>query len=267
MLGAELLAHAVASAAPAASTGATDRTRLAPSALQAIAGCAYLVDLLEQASAFHQSAANAEVGFALHAPSCDYVNQPIDVLVALTNGRGSLHAASALDARLAALLPAPAPALMKRVAALPCIVELDASCAHESALFLIVKAVDVTHPLDAPRLHADILASGYLASERMRYAIRAAHVLLYGSRRWCRDQDAAAANVHAMLSRGLPTTARGVAWGFDAISLCCITPQDAAAGTEFLNECHRIPGTRQQLHYTQALGQVAAHFRARFARG
>jgi hypothetical protein len=267
MLGAELLAHAVANASPMATAGLHKGTRLAPSALREIAGLAYLVDLLDKANAFHQKAAMSEVGFVLNAPTCDHISQPVDVVVVLTNGRPPTSAPRTLDARLEALLPVPAPLLMRRVAALPSLVEMDASRAPESALHLVVKAVDVTQPPDVPRLHADILASGYLASERMPYAIRAAHVLLFGNEGWGSDQDAAAANVHAMLTRGLPTTARGVAWGFDAISLCGVAPQDAAAGTNFLNMLHHIPGTRQPLHYSHALREVAAHFRARFARG
>jgi hypothetical protein len=267
MLGAELLAHAVAHASPMATADAHEGTRLPPSALREIAGLAYLVDLLNEANAFHQKAAMSGVGFVLNASTCDHISQPVDVMVALTNGRRPTSAARTLDARLAALLPVPAPLLMRRVAALPSLVEMDASRAPEFALHLVVKAVDVTQPLDVPRLHADILASGYLASERMPHSIRAAHALLYCIDGWGRDQDAAAANIHAMLSRGLPTTARGVAWGFDAISLCCVTPRDAAAGTGFLNARHRFPGTRQPLHYSHALREVAAHFRARFARG
>ena len=235
-----------------------------------------LFDLLSECDIFRRHAAAGFVGFGINHVLVGPINKTLDLVVTrIAPDRPARPRKTfteladvygiVLDADEAAVL-----------AQLPPIEgEISKHDISEVAIALEAKACMTEHSKSLPRLHAEILATGYLAKRAQPRCITVSYSLVNAARSFRTPSDAGDGklNTHAqpgdarkvveMLGRAIPLARDVPSIGYDVLGLTVVDCRNDGSPVTVVTD-EPAPARSNHLHYEQMLRNLCAEYRSKF---
>lgn len=236
-----------------------------------------LFDLLNECDVFRRDAAAGLVGFGINHVMVGPISKTLDLVVTrITPGRsrGGRKTFAELAQVYGIVLDEQESLLL---AALPTIEgEIRRQDVSEVTIALEAKACMTEHGKSLPRLHAEILATGYLAKRAQPRCITVSYSLVNAatSFRTPSDTGKGKTNVHKqptdtrkvveMLGRAIPLARDVPSIGYDVLGLTVVDCRNDGSPVTVVDS-DPAPSRAHHLHYEQMLRSLCAEYRARFA--
>jgi hypothetical protein len=234
-----------------------------------------LFDLLSECDIIRRHAAEGRIGFAINHVMVGPINKTLDLVITVKSptrpDAGRLRF-SELIARYGILLSD----ADKSVFAGFTDVEEDRSTdVSEVAIALEAKACMTEHLKSLPRLHAEVLATGYLAKRAVPDCITVSYSLVNAAPTFrtpsgagqqnTHTQPADAARVVEMLSTAIPMVRGGFDFGYDVIGVSVIECRNDGSPVSICAEAP-APQSHDHVHYERMIRSICSAYRSRFAR-
>jgi hypothetical protein len=235
-----------------------------------------LFDLLQKCEPFQRDARRGVVGFRVNCVMVGPINKTLDLVVtqlseprAPGNRRSFMQVGEAygvvLDDAERGLL-----------ASLPIIYEDSSLDISETAIALEAKACMTAHVKSLPRLHAEIVATGYLAKRAKPNCITASYSLVNAARTFRSPGSKHEINVHTqpgdarrvidMIATAIPRTSDAPTFGYDVIGVTSIVCANDGSAVS-LGSDDAAPSPRDAVHYQHMLNDLCSAYRRRFGGG
>jgi hypothetical protein len=232
-----------------------------------------LFDLLTQCDAARAKAASGSLGFRLNHIMVGPINKTLDLVVTVVppdRENVARRDFRGLADELGVVLDA---AERRILAGLPVVFEDRRDDVSEVAVALEAKACMTEHSKSMSRLHAEILATGYLARQAAPRCITvsysmvnaAPHFVSPGARaaRNLHDQPSDARRVVDMLTRAIPLARNASGIGYDVVGVTVVECRNDGSPV-VLCESDPAPGPDSHVHYERMLRSLCSEFRSRF---
>ena len=234
-----------------------------------------LFDLLLECDVLRSAAAAGKVGFGINYVMVGPINKTLDLVLTWDPDR------SARKGRAFAELVRPYGIKLdgrERVAleGLPPVEEYGTGDSSEVAIAIEAKACMTEHVKSLPRLHAEILATGYLAKLAVRHCIAVSYSLVNAAPTFVTPsadskvnshaQPAAARSVVNMLAAAIPWAKSTSEYGYDAIGVTVLDCRNDGTPVEVVHDRQIGPQKDDPTHYERMVRSVCSQFRARFGR-
>lgn len=235
-----------------------------------------LLDLLLECDALRSAARDGQVGFGINYTMVGPINKTLDLVVTRANpGRSAKGRRSFLDVAKSLGIALSASDLAE-CEALPELTTDLKDEVTEVAIALEAKACMTEHVKSLPRLHAEVLATGYLAKRAVPHCITVSYSLVnaaptfvspsgkHKTNRHRQPEDAT--RVVEMLSRAVPTLTESRDYGYDVVGAIVISCRND--GSPVAIQDGRAYGLSSQthIHYERMIRSLCSQFRARFGR-
>lgn len=234
-----------------------------------------LFDLLVECDVIRRHAAEGRLGFAINHVMVGPINKTLDLVLTVVSpsrpaaGRRRF---SELGEKYGVVLSDADQAALDGITDIEEDLAADVS---EIAVALEAKACMTEHLKSLPRLHAEVLATGYLAKQASPECITVSYSLVNAAPTFMTPSGAGKVNVHAqpsdaqrvvtMLSTAIPMVRDGLGFGYDVIGVSVIdcrndgTPVSISTGAA-------APGSQDHVHYERMIRAICAAYRNKFAR-
>jgi hypothetical protein len=232
-----------------------------------------LFDLLRECDALRRHAAQGGVGFAINHVMVGPINKTLDLVITIVPPNRSEGARRSF----AQLVPTYGIALDDAdrllLAQLPPIDEDLASDVHEITVALEAKACMTEHLKSLPRLHAEILATGYLAKRAVPACITVSYSLVNAAETFRTPSGAGRTNRHSqpgdakrvveMLSTAIPMRRDGPSFGYDVIGVSVIDCRNDGTPVTVLSD-PPAPSSQDHVNYERMIRSICSAYRERF---
>ncbi len=234
-----------------------------------------LFDLLTQCDVLHDAASKGKIGFGINHVIVGPINKTLDLVVTwrTRSGRSRRRSFADLAAAYGIVLTPYERLVLDR---LPRVEEDRADDVSEVAIALEAKACMTEHVKSLPRLHAEILATGYLAKLAAKECIAVSYSLVNAASRFVTPSPSAQTNRHAqpadarrvvrMLGTAIPTRASTPEYGYDAIGITVLDCRNDGTAVAVVHDPAIGPNRDEHTNYERTVRSLCAQFRARFAR-
>jgi hypothetical protein len=145
----------------------------------------------------------------------------------------------------------------------------------EVAIALEAKACMTEHLKSLPRLHAEVLATGYLAKRAVPDCITVSYSLVNAAPTFRTPSGAGQENTHSqpsdaarvveMLSTAIPMVRGGFDFGYDVIGISVIECRNDGSPVSICSEAP-APQSNDHVHYERMIRSICSAYRSRFAR-
>lgn len=235
-----------------------------------------IFDLLNECDALRAQAEAGRIGFGINHVMVGPINKTLDLVVThVPRTRKGIERVSFADLiqRYGICLDAEDRVMMDALVSIESETRTDIS---EVTIALEAKACMTEHLKSIPRLHAEILATGYLAKRAAPGCLAVSYSLVNaadsfvspGARREVNrhNQPDDAARVVRMLGTAVPLVRDVKEFGYDAIGITVI--DCANDGTPVtLRTKNPAPAITDHYHYEQMIRSLCAQYRRRFPDG
>lgn len=232
-----------------------------------------LFDLLCGCDALHRLAHESRLGFRMNHVMVGPINKTLDLVITLVDpGRelGARGTFAGLVARYGIVL---SPAEQQRLERLPVLYEDLRTDVAEVALAVEAKACMTEHTKSIPRLHAEILATGYLARLASPQCITVSYNIVNASPTFrspglsgkvtLHDQPHDARQVVTMLSKAIPLARQTPGIGYDVVGVVVLNcANDGSAVTVCSGAA--APDHTEHVHYERMMVSLCSEIRRRF---
>jgi hypothetical protein len=237
-----------------------------------VACWAVLFDLLESCDIFADQAASGKVSFAVNHLMVGPINKTLDLVVcAVPRGRKprGRRTFAALGQHYGVRL---SPEEQAVLAAFPVVEEELSTDVSEVLIALEAKACFTDLVGSMPRLHAEILATGYLAKQAAPACISVSYTLVNGAESFVSpgrgkpkklNQPSDAANVMRMISKAIPTAHNQPAFGYDAIGASLIHCLNDGSPVTIVTT-PPAPAHTDFIYYERMMTTLCGQYRNRF---
>lgn len=234
-----------------------------------------LFDLMAQCDVLRDAARLDKVGFGINHVMVGPINKTLDLVITWNPKEPAPQARTFGDLvrPYGIVLADDERAVLER---LPRLCETSADDVAEVAVALEAKACMTEHVKSLPRLHAEILATGYLAKLAVKDCIAVSYSLVNaapwfdtpsdGGKRNNHVQPSDARRVVEMLSKAIPTRASTPEYGYDAIGITVIDCRNDGSPVTVIEASTIGPNRNEHTHYERMVRSLCSQFRARFAR-
>lgn len=234
-----------------------------------------LFDLLQHCDVARKFAAEGRMGFGINHVMVGPINKTLDLVVTIvdpgraTGGRAKL---SDLVPRYGIVLTEVESQLLS---ALPAVFEDGRDDVSEVAMAIEAKACMTEHSKSLPRLHAEILATGYLARLAVPKCITASYNLVNAAESFISPSNPGKVNSHTqpadarlvvdMVAKAVPLARQTKEFGYDAVGITVVhcmndgTPVTVSTGSA-------APRNDELVHYERMMVTLCSEFRSRFGR-
>lgn len=232
-----------------------------------------LLDLMHECDVFRGAVAAGRIGFGINHVMVGPINKTLDLVVTLVPpGRGAAGRGtfSNLVAKYGVQLETDEAELL---AELPTLLEDTARDVAEVAIAIEAKACMTEHSKSIPRLHAEILATGYLAKLAAPRCITASYNLVNAADSFVTPTGAGKVNLHAqptdarrivsMLRTALPMARQGSAFGYDVVGVTVIECRNDGSPVRIVTG-DPAPAADDHVHYERMVRSLCSEFRSRF---
>lgn len=235
---------------------------------------ALMFDLLLECDVLRRAAADRRIAFAVNHVMVGPINKTLDMVVTLADPRRTDEASGTfadMADELGIRLSEADHLALRQLAPIRVERKEDVS---EVVIAVEAKACMTEHVKSIPRLHAEILATGYLARKSAPHCITVSFTLVNASGTFrspgksgtvtVHKQPADALRVVDMLSHAVPRVEELGGYGYDVIGLtvidCCndSSPVTVVASAPF-------PGSDSHVHYDRMVRAICSAFRRRYA--
>jgi len=235
-----------------------------------------LFDLLENCDVFRDQARQGMIGFGINHVMVGPINKTLDLVVT----RVSPDRENAARVRFADLVErydiVLDPQERQLLGSLPIIYgESGARDVSEVVIALEAKACMTEHGKSLPRLHAEILATGYLARRAQPSCITVSYSLVNASaefitpsgegKRNAHDQPEDAKRVVDMLGRAIPLARDVPSIGYDVIGATVVNCRNDGSPVSLVTDAP-APARDNHLNYERMIVGLCGQYRARFSR-
>lgn len=235
-----------------------------------------LLDLLLECDALRDATAKGRVGFAINRVMVGPINKTLDLVVTVVPpGRADLPRRRFVDLALpfgVALTDED----RVQLGALPLLAEDHRADVSEVAIALEAKACMTEHVKSLPRLHAEILATGYLAKRAAPRCITVSYSLVNCASTFVSPSAAGKVNRHQqpadarrvvdMISTAIPLASESGGYGYDVVGVTTICCPNDGSPVSVVEDPAVAPGRDEHVHYERMVRNICSEYRARFAR-
>lgn len=236
-----------------------------------------LFDLMLECDAFRDAVQAQRVGFRINHEMVGPINKTLDLVVTIASApRDPLGRADfgQLAERYGVVLDNSDRQLLAR---LPLLIEDRAADAAEVAIALEAKACMTEHLKSMPRLHAEILATGYLAKLAEPHCITASYSLVNSAAEFVSPtqtgkskvnrhrQPDAASRVVKMLGSALPLARSGNPYGYDVVGVTVVECRNDGSPVVVVDS-PPAPAANDAIRYERMMHSLCAAFRNRYRR-
>lgn len=236
-----------------------------------------LFDLLLECDALRDAAAQGRIGFGINYEMVGPINKTLDLVITLVDARRDVTRAKSFTQIAAGYGIALNDEDKARLAALPALYEDRDGNASEVAIALEAKACMTEHVKSLPRLHAEILATGYLARQAQRQCITVSYSLVNAATDFRtpssttgkvnhHNQPSDARRVLNMIDLAIPVATKVQEIGYDVVGVSVIDCRNDGSAVTLVDDPTMAPTTKDRLHYTRMVRNICSEFRARFKR-
>lgn len=236
-----------------------------------------LFDLLLECDALRRAAKQGRIGFGINHVLVGPISKTLDLVVTVVppgRHKGKRRTFADLAKEYGVVLDAQDQALLS---ALPRFEEDNASDISEVAIALEAKACMTEHVKSLPRLHAEILATGYLARKASPRSIIASYSLVNSARTFATPSgDGNKINRHAqpsdsrrvvdMIGSAIPMVGDVQGYGYDVIGVTVVECANDGSVVRIVDDPAYAPARNHHTHYERMLRSLCSEFRARFGR-
>ncbi len=232
-----------------------------------------LFDLLTQCDIVREQARQGRLGFRINHVMVGPINKTLDLVVTVVPPtRESSPRATFADlvGRYGIRLEAGERAALQRLPAVP---EDRRDDVSEVAIALEAKACMTEHLKSMPRLHAEILATGYLARMAAPRCITVSYSLVNAAEHFISPGSKALRNVHAqpedarrvvqMLGSAIPLARQARDIGYDVIGVTVIECRNDGSPVT-VSSGAAAPTTSDHHHYERMIRALCSEYRGRF---
>jgi hypothetical protein len=232
-----------------------------------------LFDLLRECDVLRRHAEQGRIAFAINHVMVGPINKTLDLVVTIVppnRERAGRSKFSDLVDRYGIPLTA---AEREMLSALPEVDEDTHSDVSEVAIALEAKACMTAHLKSIPRLHAEILATGYLAKRAAPRCITVSYSMVNAADTFVspggrgsinrHDQPEDARRVVAMLGTALPLARDMKDFGFDVIGATVVDCRNDGSAVSVLTKAP-APSTTDHHQYERMIRSICAEYRSRF---
>ena len=236
-----------------------------------------LFDLLLECDALRDAAAQGRIGFGINYEMVGPINKTLDLVITLVDPNRDIGRAKSLKdiATVYGIVLNEADRL--KLAGLPGIYEDRERNASEVAIALEAKACMTEHTKSLPRLHAEILATGFLARQAQRQCITVSYSLVNGAVDFktpssttgkvnVHSQPSDARRVVDMIDGAIPVASGMREMGYDVVGVSVISCRNDGSPVTLIDDPLMAPTTKDRLHYQRMVRNICSEFRARFKR-
>jgi hypothetical protein len=236
-----------------------------------------LFDLLLECDALRDAAAQGRIGFGINYEMVGPINKTLDLVITLVDPDRDVKRAKSFAEIGASYGIALTEEDKSALAALPSVYEDRDRNASEVAIALEAKACMTEHVKSLPRLHAEILATGYLARQAQRQCITVSYSLVNAAADFRtpssttgkvnrHSQPSDARRVVNMIDLAIPVAAKVHEIGYDVVGVSVIDCRNDGSPVTLVDDPAMAPTTNNRLHYTRMVRNICSEFRARFKR-
>jgi hypothetical protein len=234
-----------------------------------------LFDLMLECDALRGAATAGGVGFGINHVMVGPINKTLDLVLTIVPPSRSTRSrrlfADLADVYGIALDEADREALR----ALPPIEEDSRDDVSEVAVALEAKACMTEHLKSLPRLHAEILATGYLAKKAAPRCISVSYSLVNAAPFFVTPSGQSPTNRHTqpndaqrvvqMIARAIPSAAEVRDYGYDVIGVTVLDCRNDGSPVAVLDRSP-APARNEHIHYERMIRSLCSEWRSRFRR-
>lgn len=232
-----------------------------------------LFDVLLECDVVRSAAAQGRIGFGINHVVVGPINKTLDLVVTLISpsrpARGRRSFAELVASYGIALDEEDQSALQT----LPALEEDRPDDVSEVAVALEAKACMTEHTKSLPRLHAEILATGYLAKKAVPRCITVSYSLVNaapffvtpstGGKTNRHTQPSDALRVVQMLGRAVPQASDVRDFGYDVVGVTVLDCRNDGSAVRILDE-PPAPQRSDHIHYERMIRSLCSEYRSRF---
>ncbi len=236
-----------------------------------------LFDLLLECDALRDAAVQGRIGFGINYEMVGPINKTLDLVITLVDPERDLSRVRSFASLAKSYGIAMSAQDSAALATLPTLHEDREHDASEVAIALEAKACMTEHLKSLPRLHAEILATGYLARQAQRQCITVSYSLVNAAAEFRtpssstgkvnrHNQPTDARRVVDMIELAIPVAAKVQEIGYDVVGVSVINCMNDGSPVTLVDDPAMAPTTKDRLHYTRMVRNICSEFRARFKR-
>jgi hypothetical protein len=233
-----------------------------------------LFDLLCECDVLRRHAELCRIGFGINHVMVGPINKTLDLVLTVvppSRPRGKRPGFAELSQRYAIPLSSDEQAMLE---SLPIVEEDSSKDISEVAIALEAKACMTEHLKSIPRLHAEILATGYLAKKAAPRCITVSYSMVNAAESFIspggkgkinrHNQPEDARRVVSMLGTALPLTRDTKDFGFDVVGTTVVDCRNDGSPVTVVSE-FPAPSTADHHHYERMIRSICSEYRSRFA--
>jgi hypothetical protein len=235
-----------------------------------------MFDLLLECDVIRQAAAAGRLGFGINRVMVGPINKTLDLVLTVIppeRAARSRRDFSSLATSLGVLLTAED---RLQLEALPALIEDHKADVSEIAIAVEAKACMTEHVKSLPRLHAEILATGYLAKRAAPRCITVSYSLVNCAPSFVSPSGAGKLNRHQpedfarrvvnMISSAVPMVGDTLTYGYDVIGITAISCLNDGSPVKIIENSAVGPARSEHTHYERMVRGICSEYRARFTR-
>lgn len=234
-------------------------------------------DLLLECDAMRRAAEEGRIGFGINHIMVGPINKTLDLVVSLVPPQRPLGRRRAFEDLAEAYGIALNGDDRRALQDLPCIEEDLRTDISEVAVALEAKACMTEHVKSLPRLHAEILATGYLARKASPRSITVSYSLINAATHFvtpsagsgkinAHRQPEDARRVAEMIRTAVPTISDARDYGYDVVGITVVNCRNDGSPVTLVNDPNTAPSASDRTHYERMVRSVCSEFRGRFGR-
>jgi hypothetical protein len=234
-----------------------------------------MFDMLNECESLRRRAERGLVGFGINYVMVGPINKTLDlVLTSLEPGAGDGRAENfaTMAATLGVVLNDDERTALE---ALPVIHRAPADDIAEVAVAVEAKACMTEHVKSLPRLHAEILATGYLARLAARQCITVSYSLVNSAPSFVTPSSDRKTNQHRqpedarrvfdMLAKAVPTVSDSNPYGYDVVGAVAVDCRNDGSPVLVIEQGPASLRRDERLHYERMVRNLCTEYRRRFS--
>lgn len=235
-----------------------------------------LFDLMSECDVFREHVAEGRIGFGINFVMVGGINKTLDLVVTrlpATRTKTKRITFSDLVEQYGIQLDAKE---RKILVSLPSMEgESTAHDVSEVAIALEAKACMTEHKKSLPRLHAEILATGYLARRAQPHCITVSYSMVNASTLFISPSGEGKENEHVqpesarcvvdMLAKAIPLQTESRDVGYDVVGAIVVDCRNDGSPVALLRGSP-APDKRSHLHYERMITSLCGQYRGRFGK-
>jgi len=238
-----------------------------------VACWAVLFDLMLECDVVRDAAQRGRLGFGINHTMVGPMNKTLDLVLTLAPPSRQFQKRRTFAEVAATLGLVFDDQDVVALQALPALEQDTAGDVSEVAIALEAKACMTEHVKSLPRLHAEILATGYLAKKAAPRSISVSYSLVNAApffltpsgvgKRNDHHQPDDARRVVDMIARAVPTAHEVRDYGYDVVGVTVLDCRNDGSAVRVV-EGAPAPSTNDHVHYERMIRSLCAEFRSRF---